>query len=80
MNAIKVIRERLALTQTALGEGMGCTQGNVGHYERGQAVPPDAAMRLIVFARTHGLDLTMDQVYGLAPLPAEPATTTNQGA
>lgn len=69
MSTIKAIRDRLGITQAALAESMGCTQGNVGHYERGQTVPPDAAKRLIAFAATRGLELTMDQVYGLAPLP-----------
>ena len=63
MNNIKDIREKLGLTQTALAEGMGCTQGNIGHYEKGQTVPPDAAKRLIEFAKTLGKRLTFDDVY-----------------
>lgn len=69
MSTIKAIRERLNLTQAALAAGIGCTQGNVGHYERGQTLPPDAAKRLIAHAASLGLRLTMDQVYGLQPLP-----------
>ena len=76
MSTIKTIRERLSLTQSALAEGVGCTQGNVGHYERGQTVPPEMAKRLIALAKKHGLDLTMDQVYGLADLP--PATPVSR--
>ena len=38
MSTVKSIREKLGVTQTALAVGMGCTQGNVGHYERGQTV------------------------------------------
>lgn len=69
MSTIKAIRERLGLTQTALAERLGCTQGNVGHYERGQTVPPETAKRLISVAHeVGGLRLTLDQVYGLAPL------------
>lgn len=75
MNNIKAIRDRLGLTQAALAEGMGCTQGNVGHYEKGQTVPPDAARRLIAFAKTKELDLTFDDIYGNTDLPQEPATT-----
>ncbi|WP_288897376.1 helix-turn-helix transcriptional regulator [uncultured Delftia sp.] len=70
MSTIKAIRERLGLSQLALGRGIGCTQGNIFHYERGQTLPPDAAKRVITFAAEHGLDLTMDQIYGLQPLPA----------
>ena len=63
MNNIKAIRDRLGLTQAALAEGMDCTQGNVGHYERGQTVSPDAAKRLISFAKTLGHDVTFDDIY-----------------
>lgn len=77
MNNIKSIRERLGITQTALAEGIGCTQGNVGHYEHGQTVPPDAAKRLIAFAKTLGLVITFDDIYGQPakepPTPAAPA-------
>lgn len=79
MSTIKTIRERLGLTQTALADELGCTQGNVGHYERGQEVPSKVAKRLIEVARGRGLLLTMDQVYGLAELPpatAEPVPDT----
>lgn len=69
MSTIKAIRERLGLTQAALAEGIGCTQGNVGHYERGQTVPPDAAGRLITFASSKGLSITFDHVYGAQELP-----------
>jgi putative transcriptional regulator len=76
MNTIKTIRERLSVTQQALADGMGCTQGNVGHYERGQTVPPEAASRLIAFAATRGLEIGFDHVYGRIEIPsvqAEPA-------
>jgi putative transcriptional regulator len=63
MNNIKLIRERLELTQSQLAEGMGCTQANVGHYEKGQSVPPDAARRLIDFAKTKAVELSFDDVY-----------------
>jgi putative transcriptional regulator len=63
MNTIKAIRDRLGLSQDALAQGMGCTQGNVGHYERGQTVPPKAARRLIEFARTRNVALTFDDIY-----------------
>lgn len=70
MSQIKAIRKQLGLTQVALAEGIGCTQGNVGHYESGQMLPPDRAKALIDFAATHGVTLTMGQVYGTEPLPA----------
>lgn len=75
MNNIKTIRTRLGLTQAELAQGMGCTQGNVGHYERGQTVPPDAAKRLIEYAGSLGHPITFNDIYmpELAQAPASPA-------
>lgn len=69
MSTIKSIRERLGLTQTELATAIGCTQGNIGHYERGQYLPVERAERLIDFAQGKGLRLTLDQIYGRMPLP-----------
>lgn len=57
------------MTQQALGDGIGCTQANIGHYERGQMLSPDMALRLIEFCAHHGLVITYDHVYGAKPLP-----------
>lgn len=65
MNNVKAIRQRLALTQEALARGIGCTQGNVGHYERGQTVPPEMARRLIEFCATLGVRVSYDEIYGV---------------
>lgn len=70
MNNVKAIRDLLGITQTTLAEGMGCTQGNVGHYERGQTVPPEAAKRLIAYARSLGHDITFDHIYGSVEVSA----------
>ncbi len=65
MNNIKNIRERLGLTQAALAKGIGCTQGNIGHYEnKNQTIPPDVAKRLIAFALERGVPLQYDDIYG----------------
>jgi len=64
MSNIKAIRERLSLTQAALAEGIGCSQGNIGHYEKGQTVPPDMAKRLITYAATRGELVTYEEIYG----------------
>lgn len=80
MHPIKRIRTQLGLTQVALAEGIGCTQGNVGHYEnKGQSVPPDVAKRLIAFAATRGLHLTYDDIYK-EPELATPSADAAQGA
>lgn len=70
MSLIKEIRERLGVTQTDLGRALGCTQGNIGHYERGQPLPVDKAERLIDFAASKRLTLSLDQIYGRKPIPA----------
>lgn len=73
MSAIKTIRERLKLTQAAFAEGIGCTQGNVVHYERGQTVPPAAARRVIDFCAQRGLTITFDHIYGAAEIEGDAA-------
>lgn len=73
MHNLKAIRELLGITQQAMAEGIGCTQGNVGHYERGQTLPPDMARKVIDFASSSGIVLSFDHVYGNAPLPAAQA-------
>lgn len=72
MHNLKSIRERLGVTQQVLADGIGCTQGNVGHYERGQDFPTDRARLLIAFARARSVELSFDHIYGDAELP-EPA-------
>lgn len=78
MNTIKSIRKRLGITQEMLSVGIGCTQGNVGHYERGQTVPPDAAKRLIAYAKTLGHEVTFNDIY--APELAQAPATIAQAA
>ena len=70
MNQIKSIRDRLGITQSALADGIGCTQGNIGHYEKGQTIPPDMAKRLISFAKSMGHEVTYEDVYGPVDAPA----------
>jgi transcriptional regulator with XRE-family HTH domain len=70
MSTFKEIRERLGATQHEMAEALGCTQGNVSLLDRGQTVLPATARKLIDFAASRGLGLTMDQVYGATPLPA----------
>ena len=64
MNCIKTIRDKLGMTQAALAHVLGMTQGNVAFYERGQAVPPQVARRLIGYARSQGHVLGYEDVYG----------------
>jgi transcriptional regulator with XRE-family HTH domain len=75
MSRIREIRDLLQVNQSQLGEALGCTQSNVGQIERGELVlMPDRALRLIDWAkRKKRVALTMDQVYGRDPLPAQKA-------
>jgi putative transcriptional regulator len=80
MHNLKQIREALCVTQQALADGLGCTQGNVGHYERGQSLPPEMARRLIAFAKGRGLPISFDHIYGDRPLPAPAAEGQREAA
>lgn len=77
MNHLKSIRLRLGMTQQAIATALGCTQGNVGHYERGQTLPPEVARKLIQVAQAHGLQIGFDHVYGGATLPDLPTKLTS---
>lgn len=69
MNRFKTIRTRLGVTQKVIADGIGCSQANVVHYEtRDQTVPPEAARRLIAYARALGHEVTYEDIYG--PVPA----------
>lgn len=63
MSTIQIIRKRLGLTQAALASGIGVTQGNISHYERGQTIPPEVASRLIRYAEPLGVVLSFDDIY-----------------
>lgn len=69
---LKPIRLRLGLSQAAFGHAIGCKQSNVWLMEQGQTLMPETAMNVKKFAAQQGLVLTLDQIYGLEPLPAEP--------
>jgi putative transcriptional regulator len=69
MHPFLAIRKRLGLTQAEIAGPLGVSQGNVSFYEKGQTVPPAVAGKLIEFARSRGLLITFDHVYGAAELP-----------
>lgn len=81
MEALKTIRQRLNVTQQVFARGIGCSQGNVSHFERGQTIPPDTAKRVIEYCRNFGLRIGFDHIYGTAEIPhvlRKPRRTTNQ--
>ncbi|OZI61572.1 helix-turn-helix domain-containing protein [Bordetella genomosp. 11] len=73
MNAIRSIRNRLGLTQQALAQALGVTQGNVSLYEHGQEMPPKVARRLVAFANQMGTRITLDDVYAVREAQQEAA-------
>ena len=69
-NGIKRIRLCLGMTQQAFADMLGCSQGNVGHYElREQMVPPDVAKKLIAEAAVRGSRVTYEDIYGVVDEP-----------
>jgi putative transcriptional regulator len=66
------IRRLLGLTQAEMAEVLGCVQSNVSFLDRGQALTPDIARRLIDGAAALGVALSYDHVYGQAQLPPPP--------
>ena len=62
-----------------MAKGIGCTQGNIWHYEKGQSVPPTAAKRLIAYAKERGYVVTFDDIYG-APELSTTQSNAEQGA
>ena len=71
-NKIKKIRLDLGMTQKTFADMLGCTQGNVGHYElRSQMVPPEVAKRLIREAAKRGSRITYEDIYGVVEVEVE---------
>ncbi|MDH1251039.1 helix-turn-helix transcriptional regulator [Comamonas thiooxydans] len=72
MQNLKIIRERLGLSQEAMGSVMGCVQGNITAYERAlnpRPIPAPRASKVIEYAASKGLHIGFDHIYGTAPLP-----------
>jgi putative transcriptional regulator len=68
-NNIKLVRERLGLSQAALAAAINVSQGNISHYEcQRQVVSPQVAKKLIEFSQTRGIELSFDHIYGKAKL------------
>lgn len=70
MNAIKQIRQALGMTQGAMAQALGCTQGAISFYEVGKSDPtPDTAKEIINLARSKGLAIGYDHIYGEVEIP-----------
>lgn len=77
MNKFHHIRAQLGVTQLAMAQALGMSQGNVSNYENGQTVPPGVADKLIKYAASLGHELSYDLIYG-APVLA-PQLETHAG-
>jgi len=63
-NAIRAIRERMGLSQEEFAAGVGCTQSNISHLEvRKQSPLIGTAKKIVSFANSRGLDITLNDVY-----------------
>jgi len=69
-NGIKRIRLCMGMTQQQFADMLGCSQGNIGHYEtRDQMVPPDMAKKLITEAAKRGSRVSYEDIYGVVTEP-----------
>jgi transcriptional regulator with XRE-family HTH domain len=74
ISPVLAIRKAIRLTQADLAEKIGVGQTNVCAYERGrQGISPATAKAIVGVAKAAGLDISMDHVYGLRPLPEKAA-------
>jgi transcriptional regulator with XRE-family HTH domain len=71
MNEVRTIRRALGLSQTDLGQQLGVTQSNIGHYENNSAVitVQRACKLLDMLSAMRGEHLSLDHVYGRRPMP-----------
>lgn len=67
MHPMRRFRERVGMSQAQLGAAIGRTQSAVAHYENGCRTPPvDTARRFLVLANSHGIKLSLDDLYPAA--------------
>ena len=64
MSNIKNIRESLRMTQAALAEAVGLTQGAIAHYENERRKPGlDECRRIVAALNESGAAVTLDDVF-----------------
>lgn len=65
---LKAVREKAGITQAALAESIGMTQGAIAHYETGRRRPGLDECRLIIAAlRDRGVECNLDDVFPAKP-------------
>jgi len=62
-NAVQEVRKKLGLTQAALADELGVSQGSVSFYENGAVMPPAIAARLISLCASNGVEVSFDDLY-----------------
>ncbi len=71
MSNLKQFREKAQVTQAALAERVGMTQGAIAHYENGRRTPGLAESRQLLAALNElGVGCTLDELF-----PADPKST-----
>lgn len=64
MSNLRKIREAVKVSQTALADKVGCTQGAIGHYESGRRQPDLKMCRQLVDAlNSFGAEVQLDDVF-----------------
>lgn len=64
MSNLKTIRERAGLTQSALAEAVGMTQGAISHFENSRRMPGlDECRRITDALNASGAQCTLDEVW-----------------
>jgi len=64
MTNLREIRESMNVSQTALADMVGCTQGAIGHYESGRRHPDLKTCRTLVDALNKlGAKVRLDDVF-----------------
>ncbi|EPC6178287.1 MULTISPECIES: helix-turn-helix transcriptional regulator [Serratia] len=72
MSNLREIRESLSVSQSALADLVGCTQGAIGHYESGRRNPDLKMCRALVKAlnRLGAKKVRLDDVFPPEPKAA----------
>lgn len=64
MSNMKTIREQVDMTQSALAEAVGLTQGAIAHYENDRRKPGlDECRRIVAALNQRGANATLDEVF-----------------
>jgi putative transcriptional regulator len=71
MSNLRKFREKAKVTQAALADRVGMTQGAIAHYENGRRTPGlNEARDLVAALNSLGADCTLDQVFPVASVAA----------